>query len=139
MQEFLEAEGDAAIGIEGCMYYSAESETPENRAFVKRYMTEYNKVPPAVSASAYEGGTAIVMALKAIEKKGYEKEAFLRALSKVTFVGPRGPFRFEEGTNSVISANFIYRCVKKDGRMLLEVIKTVPNTSASMARALIID
>jgi len=139
MQELLEAEGDAALGIVGAIFYSAEIQTPENREFVKAFMAEYKKVATALGASSYEGTTAILTALKAIQNNMHDREAFIEALSKVRFVGPRGPFSFEAMTNSVIHYNYILNVVKKDGKNVLKVLKTIPNTTASLAKVMLMD
>jgi branched-chain amino acid transport system substrate-binding protein len=139
MQELLEAEGDSALGIVGAMFYSTEIDNPENRAFVKAFMSEYKQVATALAASAYEGGTAILMALKEIERNIHDREAFLKALSKVSFSGPRGPFSFEAETNNVIHNNYILKVVKKEGSLVLDVLKTYPATRASHVKALLSD
>ncbi len=139
MQEMLDAEGDDAIGIIGGMFYSSEIDTPVNKDYVKAFRAEYKYIPAGVSTAAYEGATAILMALKAIENNVHDREAFLKALAKVSFVGPRGPFSFEQETHNVITNNYILKVIKKDGQMLLDVVKTIPNTKASQVKALISD
>ena len=69
----------------------------------------------------------------------HDREAFLYALSKVRFVGPRGPFSFEAMTNSAIHYNYILDVVKKDGKNVLKVLKTIPNTTASLAKVMLMD
>jgi len=139
MQELLEAEGDAALGIIGAIFYSAEIDTPENKTFVKGFMAEYKKVATALGACAYEGATAILTTLASIPDNMHDREAFLYALSKVRFVGPRGPFSFEAMTNSAIHYNYILDVAKKDGKNVLKVLKTIPNTTASLAKVMLMD
>jgi len=139
MQELLEAEGDAALGILGPMFYSAEIDTPENKAFVKAFKEEYGKVATALGASAYEGGTAILMALKSLGPAVNDRQAFLNAMSRVYFFGPRGLFCFEVGTNSVIHYNYILKVVKKGGTNVLEVVETIPNTTTSGAKLMLME
>ncbi len=139
MQELLEAEGDAALGIVGAMFYSAELDTPENKAFARAFMAEYKKVATALGASAYEGGTAILMALESIPDKIHDREAFLNAMSFVRFVGPRGPFSIETMTNSVIHYNYVLKVVKQNGTNVLKVLKTIPNTTASLAKVMLLE
>ena len=97
MQETLEAEGEAALGIMGAMFYSTEIDTPENKKFVKAYINEYKELPGAFSAVAYEAATVIVLALKEIEKdiqitsptSRLSGEAFIKAVSNISFRRPK--------------------------------------------------
>jgi len=146
MQENLEAEGDDALGIVGAMFYSSEIETPENKTYVKAYRDEYKGLAGALSVCGYESATAILMALKEMEKDldGYSnqqtlREDFLKKVAKVSFVSPRGPFRFEQETHSAIHNTYVLKAIKKDGQIVLQVLKTIPETKASKVKALLGD
>ncbi len=146
MQELLEAEGEDAIGIMGAMFYSTEIDTPENKRYVKAYVDEYKELPGSLSPCAYEAATAILMALKEIEgdidnfpNQQAFREAFLKAVAKASFVSPRGPFRFEQETHSAIHNTYVLKAIKKDGKMVLQILKTIPETKASQVKALLSD
>jgi branched-chain amino acid transport system substrate-binding protein len=146
MQELLEAEGDDALGIMGAMFYSTEIDTPENKRYVKAYMDEYKELPGSLSPCAYEAATVFLTAFKELEgeidnfpNQQAFREAFLKAAAKVNFVSPRGPFRFEQETNSAVHNTYVLKAVKKDGKMVLQVLKTIPGTRPSQVKALLSD
>jgi len=146
MQEILEAEGDDALGVIGGMFYSTEIDTPENKRYVKAYMNEYKELPGSLSPCAYEAATVFLTAFKELEgeidnfpNQQAFREAFLKAAAKVSFVSPRGPFSFEQATHSAIHNTYVLKAVKKDGKMVLQVLKTIPGTRPSQVKALLSD
>jgi branched-chain amino acid transport system substrate-binding protein len=143
LQEMLEGEGDAALGIRGAMFYSSEIDTPNNKKYVKAYMDEYKELPGGVSAAAYDAATAFVMALQEIDEdidnfpdiRAF-REAYLKAIKNVMFIGLRGPFRYEEETHSAMHDNYVLEVVKKNGQYVLKVLKTIPSVKVSEIKKL---
>ena len=122
----LPSQKDAALGIESYLHYAWALDTPENKRFNKTYREKFGYDPGMFSSGGYNGGKAIVEALKAVKGKIEDKEAFLSALRKVKFEAPIGPFRFDDHQNVVFNVH-IRRVEKKDGIYMNVVSEKIPN------------
>ncbi len=90
----LQAQGEAAVGIETSLHYSDQLDTPRNKAFVAAYRAKYNEAPTVYAVQAYDAAQVLDMALA----KGVSGEQIVAGLKAVTSVdSPRGTWRFSEG------------------------------------------
>jgi branched-chain amino acid transport system substrate-binding protein len=122
--------GDEALGVMTPLIYSAALDTPANRKFVKDYRAKFGKVPSYFSETNYTSGRWISEAVKAIEGKVEDREAFLAALKKVQIPDAlRGPVKLDASGNPI--QNVYFRKVErnKDGELQNTVIMTVPAVS----------
>ena len=122
--------GDEALGVMTPLIYSAALDTPANRKFVKDYRTKFGKVPSYFSETNYTSGRWIAEAVKAVEGKVEDREAFLAALKKVSIPDAlRGPVKLDANGNPI--QNVYFRKVErnKDGELQNTVIMTVPAVS----------
>jgi branched-chain amino acid transport system substrate-binding protein len=118
--------GDEAIGIITPLIYSAALDTPANRKFVKDYRAKFGKVPSYFSETNYTSGRWISEAVKAVDGKVEDREAFLAALKKVQIPDAlRGPLRLDAHGNPI--QNVYFRKVErnKDGELQNTVIVTI--------------
>ncbi|HEU5195424.1 MAG TPA: ABC transporter substrate-binding protein [Methylomirabilota bacterium] len=118
--------GDEAIGIITPLIYSAALDTPANRKFVKDYRAKFGKVPSYFSETNYTSGRWITEAVKAVDGKVEDREAFLAALKKVQIPDAlRGPLRLDAHGNPI--QNVYFRKVErnKDGELQNTVIVTI--------------
>ena len=67
-------------------------------------------------------------ALKAVNGKVEDKDAFMAALRATNVDTVRGPVKFDEFGN-VVGNVYIRKVVRKDGRLVNSVIKTYPDVS----------
>jgi branched-chain amino acid transport system substrate-binding protein len=122
--------GDEALGVMTPLIYSAALDTPANRKFVKDYRAKFGKVPSYFSETNYTSGRWIAEAVKAVEGKVEDREAFLAALKKVSIPDAlRGPVKLDANGNPI--QNVYFRKVErnKDGELQNTVIMTVPAVS----------
>lgn len=126
-ETFLPSQKDTALGVENYLHYAWSLDTPENKRFVKAYKEKLGYDPGLYSSGGYNGAKAIVEALKAVKGNIEEKkDDFLKALKKVKFEAPMGPFRFDDHQNVVFNT-YIRRVEKKDGNYFNVVIDKVPD------------
>lgn len=122
----LPTQKEAALGIENYLHYAWALDTPENKRFTKLYREKFGYDPGMFSSGGYNGGKAVIEALKAVKGKIEDKDAFLNALRKVKFEAPMGPFRFDDHQNVVLNV-YIRRVEKKDGNYVNVVFDKVPD------------
>lgn len=119
-ETYLPSQKEAALGIENYLHYAWALDTPENKRFTKIYREKFRYDPGMHSSAGYNGAKAIVEALKAVQGKIEDKEEFLKALRKVKFEAPMGPFRFDDHQNVVF--NVYIRRVEKKGTEYFNVV-----------------
>src|SRR5882672_8449188 len=86
--------GDEALGVMTPLIYSAALDTPANRKFVKDYRAKFGKVPSYFSETNYTSGRWVAEAVKAVDGKVEDREAFLAALKRVQIGDAiRGPVK----------------------------------------------
>ncbi|MEZ5335411.1 MAG: penicillin-binding protein activator [Methanolobus sp.] len=88
--------GDSVEGV------TITSVSPESEEFKQKYMDEYGVEPPAFAAQAYDGATAIVMAIEGGATTG---EEIKNALYDMEFDGASGHIKFDE--NGDVSGGYV--------------------------------
>jgi branched-chain amino acid transport system substrate-binding protein len=124
-ETYLPSQKEAALGVENYLQYAFALDTPENKRFTKIYREKFGYNPGEFSSGGYNGAKAFVEALKAVKGKIEDKEGFLKALRKVKFEAPMGPFRFDEHQNVVFNV-YIRRVEKKGAEYVNVVTDKVP-------------
>jgi len=122
--------GDEALGVMTPLIYSAALDTPANRKFVKDYRAKFGKVPSYFSETNFTSGRWITEAVKAVDGKVEDREAFLAALKKVQVPDAiRGPIKLDAYGNPI--QNVYFRKVERnrDGELQNTVILTIPAVS----------
>lgn len=90
----LQAQGEAALGIETSLHYSDQLDTPRNKEFVAAYRAKYDEAPTVYAVQAYDAAQVLDAALA----KGVSGEQVVEGLKAVTSVdSPRGTWSFSEG------------------------------------------
>lgn len=94
----LEAQGDAAVGVQTAMHYSNLLDTPENTEFVDAYVEAYDAQPTTYAVQAYDAAAALDAALA--ESDGTSGADIAAALGEVGEIdSPRGPWSFDADHN----------------------------------------
>ncbi len=125
----LQQMGDDAIGMLSTNWYSAQLDTPANKAFVAAMQRDYKVDPGYYAAGTYVTATVLDAALKTIGGKIEDKDALIKAIRTGTFPDTvRGPVKFDSFGN-VIGNVYIRKVEKKGGRLVNTVIKTYPDVS----------
>ncbi len=128
-ESILKQTGDDALGIITACYYSAQLDTPTNKAFVAAMQKEYKIDPGYYGAGTYISAAVLEAALKVVGGKIEDHDAFLKALRTDTVTDTvRGPVKFDE-FGQVVGNVYIRKVEKKGGRLVNTVIKTYPDVS----------
>ena len=124
----LQQMGDDAVGILSANWYSAQLDTPMNKAFVAAMQQDYKADPGYYAASTNIAAAVLDNALTLIDGKVEDKPALMKALRGETVETVRGPVKFDDYGN-VIGNVYIRKVERKGGRLVNTVIKTYPNVS----------
>ncbi len=124
-EEVLAGMPPEAEGVMSAYTYCGTLDTPENRRFVEGYKARYNALPGSYQYMGYMAAKLILQALKDIQGRAEDKEAFLAALRKAQLRGPMGMASFDE-RQGMVGDFYILKVVKKDGRLQNECIERIP-------------
>lgn len=123
----LQAMGDAAVGLITMHHYSADYDTPENRAFVAAWKAAYgtDSTPDFMGVAGWDGMAAIVHVVKTLDGKITAAGA-MEALKGWRFNSPRGPIMIDPETRDIVHDEHVHKVVKQGDRLAIEVIETIP-------------
>lgn len=122
----LQSMGDAAVGLITVHHYSADYDTPENKAFVKAWKEEYgaDTTPDFMGVQGYDGMAAIYHVIEKLDGK-IDPDKAMAVLKGWEFASPRGPISIDPETRDIIQNESVHRVVKKGDRLAIEVVKTI--------------
>jgi branched-chain amino acid transport system substrate-binding protein len=100
-ERILKAVGDAAVGVVNGSQWSADLDTPENKAFVAAFRKAYGRTPTLYASQGYDAALLIGSALKAVNGDVNKADAFRTALEKADFPTVRGSFSFGKNHHPV--------------------------------------
>lgn len=125
----IPAVGSALKGIISYDDYSMGWDHPENRKFAEAVVAKTRRAANRYSAMGFVAGKAAVEALRAIDGKIENREAFLGALKRLQFESPKGPIKFDEHNQAILSL-FVNRVDEVGGRVQTKFIKAVHGVRA---------
>ena len=121
--------GDEALGVYTPLHYSAALDNPANKKYVKAFEAKAGKVPSYYAETCYTNARWIVEAIKAINGKVEDREAFLAALRKVELKDfPRGPVVIDKWGNPIQNV-YIRKVERVGGQLQNTVVFTYPAVS----------
>jgi branched-chain amino acid transport system substrate-binding protein len=113
---FLQAMGDAPLGLITSHHYSYAHPSPRNARFVAGYRDAFGDAlrPSYMAVAAYDGMAALAAAL---EKTGGDTggEAVMAALAGLRLESPRGPIEIDARTRDIVQTVYIRRTEEVDG------------------------
>jgi branched-chain amino acid transport system substrate-binding protein len=113
----LEAQGDAALGIEGSLHYSDQLDNPTNDRFVADYSARYGDSPTVYAVQAYDAAAVLDQALA----RGTSGDAIVEGLKGIGEIdSPRGRWRFTDGHGP--DQVYYLRATEEQGGKLVNVI-----------------
>jgi branched-chain amino acid transport system substrate-binding protein len=118
---YVHVQGEAADGVIASLHYVPALDTAENKKFQTAYQAKYGKVGSEFAVQGYDAAHVIIEAIKAA---GGDKEAFKKALSKVSFNGPRGPLQIDPATNNVVQNIYVFKNTFEGGKVVQTVLST---------------
>lgn len=110
-EELLAHMPPQAVGVQSIYTYCGTLDTPENKKFVSGFEAREHALPGSYSYMGYMAAKMVIQALKEIDGKVEDKDAFIDALSKVKVKGPMGTTSFDEHHGMV--ADFYQLTVEK--------------------------
>jgi branched-chain amino acid transport system substrate-binding protein len=124
----LQAMGAPAEGMVTMHHYSADYDTPANRAFVAAWKKEYgaDSSPDFMGVAGWDGMAAIFDVVKALDGK-IDADAAMEVLKGWRFDSPRGPIMIDPETRDIVHDEHVHEIVRRaDGRLAVKVIETIP-------------
>jgi branched-chain amino acid transport system substrate-binding protein len=119
--------GDAALGAVTAHHYSADHDSPENKAFVAAFEKANGGMRPNFMAVAAYDGMDLVY--KALEKtKGDASgDALIGAMKGMSWTSPRGPVSIDPDTREIVQNIYVRKVEKKDGALYNVEFATIPD------------
>ncbi len=125
----LKQMGDEALGVISGSFYAAGLDTPESKRFVAAANKEFGADPGYYSLGTYSAGVLLEMAVKAVNGKVEDKDAFMKALRNPGAINdPRGTWRID-GYGNPVENIYIRKVERRGGKLVNVVLKTYPNVS----------
>ena len=130
-QSVIRTMGAEAEGIITSAHFAEGADIPATQKFVADYNAKYGKIPSLYGFSHYSGAMWIAEAIKKLNGKIEDRDAFLETILKSQLEGsPLGkPVRFDAYGNPIYDV-FIRKVVKnKDGKFWNEPVATYEQVS----------
>lgn len=115
--DLLNGMGNAAKGVITGHFYSADHDSPENKAFVAEVRKSNNNMRPNfMSVGGYD---AMQLAFKAIEKTAGDVDGtkLVEAMKNMQLVSPRGPITIDGDSRDIVQDIYIREVKEKDGEL----------------------
>ena len=109
--------GDQIIGTVTAHIYSADHDSPANKAFVEAFKKANNNLRPNfMSVGGYDGMHLIYEALKKTGGKA-DGDSLIAAMKGMRWESPRGPISIDPETRDIIQNIYIRKVEKKNGQL----------------------
>jgi len=114
--DLLPTMGDAAIGTVTAHFYSADHNSPKNKAYVAAFEKANNFRPNFMSVGGYDGMHLIYEALKKTGGKA-DGDTLIAAMKGMAWESPRGPISIDPETRDIIQNIYMRKVEKKSGQL----------------------
>src|SRR5215467_1836518 len=115
--DLLNGMGDQVLGTVTAHFYSADHNSPTNKAFVEAFKKANNGLRPNFMAvGGYDGMHLIYEALKKTGGKT-DGDALVAAMKGMKWDSPRGPIMIDPDTRDVVHNVYIRKVEKKNGEL----------------------
>lgn len=106
----LKPAGDATLGLIGSSRYAFTIQSPENKAFVKRFQAEFKEMPDTFDGEQYQ---ALHVLFRAIEKaKSTETAPLVKALEGLELTSVKGKLVMRECDHQASQQGFVVKATK---------------------------
>jgi branched-chain amino acid transport system substrate-binding protein len=124
--DLLNGMGDAVVGTITAHFYSADHDSPANKAFVAAFKAANNGMRPNFMAvSAYDGMHLIYEALNKAGKT--DGDSLIAAAKGMAWDSPRGPVSIDPEARDIVQNVYIRKVEKKNGELYNVEFATFPN------------
>ena len=113
----LEAQGDAAAGIQTALHYADSLDTPRDNAFRLAYAKAYKLQPDVYAVQGYDAAQMLGIGLAAVKGDTSKKAEFAAAVQKARIDSPRGTFTISKAHNPVQDI-YLREVVGKENKMI---------------------
>jgi branched-chain amino acid transport system substrate-binding protein len=127
---------DKVLGVVSNAVYSSAYDSPENKAFLDAWKKKYpDRLPQFDMGNGYSGAQVIEAALKKVNGKIEDKQAFLQALYQTDLKAAKGPIKLDEN-HDVIQNIYVYEIVKNGSSYDQHLLQTYENVSMTWDRTM---
>jgi branched-chain amino acid transport system substrate-binding protein len=130
----LQAQGEAAEGIQTTLHYADDLDNPADKAFRAAYQKRFNAEPDVYAVQGYDAAALLSAGLTATKGDMKARDALVKAMQTTKIASPRGPISFSASHNIV--QNIYLREVRKGRNALIKVAQEAladPATGCRMA------
>ncbi|HMN80469.1 MAG TPA: ABC transporter substrate-binding protein [Burkholderiaceae bacterium] len=121
---YLEAAGDAALGVVTTGYYSASHDSAMNRDLVSRYEKAYGKPTPAVNV--WDALRLVYDGVAAQPAGKFDPNRFIAFARGRQFESPRGPIAISGDNGDIVQNVYMRRVERRDGKLVNVEFETIP-------------
>lgn len=114
-----------AEGLMSAYTYCGTLDTPENKRFVEGFTKRYKTMPGSYQYMGYMAAKFTIQALKDINGRAEDREAFTAALRKVQLKGPMGLASFDD-RQGMVGDFYVLKVVNKGGQLQNECVERIP-------------
>ncbi|NMM27357.1 MAG: ABC transporter substrate-binding protein [Glaciimonas sp.] len=113
----LEAQGEAAEGLETTLHYGDGIDTQRNKAFRLAYVKAFKSQPDVYAVQGYDAGLLYAGGLDVVKGNTGNKQALIAAMEKVKIDSPRGPWTLSRAHNPVQDI-YLRKVVGKENKVI---------------------
>ena len=125
--EQLNGMGDSVLGMITSMNYSADHDSPENKAFVAAFEKANPSMRPNFMALGGYDGMALLYAALEKTKGDTDGTKLVEAMKGMSWTSPRGPISIDPETRDIVQNVYIRKVERKNGQLYNVEFATVPN------------
>jgi len=97
----LEAQGEAAAGIQTTLHYGDGLATPKDKTFRAAYVKAYKSEPDVFAVQGYDAGQLLVAGFAAVKGDTSKRKELIAAMENAKIDSPRGPMTLSKAHNPV--------------------------------------
>lgn len=120
----LEAQGEAATGLETTLHYGDGIDTPRNNAFRLAYAKAFKSQPDVYAVQGYDAALLLAGGMDAVKGNIGDKKALIAAMEKVKIDSPRGSWTLSKAHNPIQDI-YLRKVVGKENKVTGIAMKAV--------------
>lgn len=113
----LEAQGEAAEGLETTLHYGDSIDTPRNREFRLAYAKTFKSQPDVYAVQGYDAGLLFASGMDAVKGNIGDKKLLIAAMEKTKINSPRGPWTLSKAHNPIQDI-YLRKVVGKENKVI---------------------
>lgn len=97
----LEAQGEAAQGLETALHYADDLDIPKDKSFREAFRKAYNRDADVYAVQGFDAGQLIAIGLDAVKGDMKARKEMVAAMEKAEIDSPRGKFTLSKSHNPI--------------------------------------